>query len=1278
MFGQFSSYIVRLLIKNRFLSIFLLSGIIVFLVIGINRLKVQEDLYSVFPDGKTYQEFSGLLQKNNLNKQIIFSLEANTNEEDISAQLDQISSELENNFQKEMGGFVIYRSVNEKELIHYLQKSSLLYFSNQDYSRISSRLSKDSIDYAIFKAAERLNNNEGFFLRSMVANDPLGITNQTLSQLNPVSDSGAFVIKDGLIYTRDEKKILFFATLKIDPKNTALLTDFNNRLKAFTDALNNKAGHQMLDYFGTFQIAAENAAQIKKDTSITTIISLSLIFLLLALYYRSILAPFYFVLPAIFGILCGGGMVGFLHPDISAISLATSSVLIGIVLDYSLHFFTHYKHSEDLIETIRDISAPMVIGSFTTIAALAALMFTNSVVLQDFGLIALCVLSGSVIFTLFFLPVLLNTFKIKIKDRHEDFFKFKISKLFLRVGIAVITLYTVFSLWDGIHLSFDADLNNLSYHSASLKKKEEYITGINPEAHKKIYIFSRSTSSEDAIEMNRKVYADLLSNKSSLGISQILSVAPYVISNKNIKEAENKWEQFWEDRKDSTEKNIQWASKRHNFSEAAFTPFFEWMKDGSIDTVLGKTLSKNLGLQNLFYQDGEETVIVTSVVLDRINLKECKALLNKIEGIYVLDMADITEKLLNTVKDDLNYLLLFSGLLVFFSLLIVYGRIELALFALFPMVLSWTWILSLANQLDIKFNFVNIVITTFIFGLGDDFSIFTTDGLMQRYKTGRDVTKSYRSAIILSGLTTIFGTGALYFAKHPAVHSISVISVIGISCILFITLCIQPMIFNFFVTRRVSKGKLPITFFNLIYSTFLFLYFFMGSILLNFFLILFILPFPARKSQKRAFLNYLVSKLAKSTLYIGVHVKKRVLFPEKLDFSKPSIIVANHSSFLDILLVIMLNPKVLIMVKGWVYNSPIFGLFIRYAGYPYSEKDAATNLDFIKNRIDEGYSIVVFPEGTRSADGEIKRFHKGAFYIAKALELDIQPIVLIGAHEVNPKNDMLISKSQLIVLPLDRIHPSEDETYAALTKRVATYMRTAYEKGKQTYAKVDFWGPSVLKNYVLKGPVLEWYVRIKWKLEKSNYEFYDDCIGERKVIYDLGCGMGYLSYYLHYRNHNREIVGVDYDGEKIVVAAHGIKKNQNLSFITADLLSFEYRTMDVIFLNDVLHYLTKNDQQKLLHNLAEKLNEDGIIFIREGLKEDGNRFKRMKLTEILSTKVFKFNKVSNQFDFVSEKEIADFALKNGFTIKKIKHSKATSNVLLILHKVKNHSGVEEI
>jgi 1-acyl-sn-glycerol-3-phosphate acyltransferase len=1271
MLGQFSAHIVQFFIKKRLLFLVIFLGLITFLFFGIKRLAIEEDLYSVFPDGKEYQEFNSIIQKNKLNKQVVFSFDLLEDEDQTLEQLDQVSEQLENHFEKELTDFVIYRSVNEKKLLNYLQSSSVARLTSADYNKFDEKISIDSIHSAMTKNAEQLEGSNGFFLRSIIAKDPLGLMHGKLASLNPINDSSSYKIKDGLVYSQDEKKILFFATLKLDLKNTDSLTQLNSKLNSFSASWNKKPENSTLDYFGTFQIAAENALQVKKDTYLTMLVSLGLILLLLVLYYRSILAPFYFVLPALFGMLCGGGLVGYFHPDISAISLATSSVLLGIVLDYSFHFFTHYKHSGNLSETIREISAPMVIGSFTTVAALAALMFTDSVVLQDFGLIALFTLSGSVVFTLIFLPVIIHFFNIKIPQDKSKQSARKSSKLIIRMGIMMVSLITFYFLLNDLKLSFDADLNNLSYHSAELKKKEEFFTGINPTEEKKLYIVASAKNIEEAKKINSEIYEVALQNKGGFAISELVSTAPYMLPADQIIAGQKRWEKYWGNKKELIKGRLITAGKENNFSEQAFEPFYEWMNNGAVDIQNGAELSENLGLNKFQYETTNEHTFITSIVLDRSKVETCKTAFRTIEGAYILDIADITAKLLNSVQQDFNYLLFFSSFLVFFSLLIIYGRIELALFAFFPMVLGWIWILGISELIDLKFNFVNIVIATFIFGLGDDFSIFTTDGLIQRYKTGTNVLKSYRSAIVLSGLTTIIGTGALYFAKHPAINSIALISVVGISCIMIITLYLQPMIFHSFVTKRVDKGKVPITFFTFIYSLGLFTYFFVGSILLNLFLVLCIIPFPLPKPKKRAFLNYLVSKLAKSTLYAGVHVRKRVINAEKLDFSKPSIIVANHSSFLDILLVIMLHPKSIIMVKSWVYNSFIFGLFIRYAGYPFAEEGAETNLDFIRGRIKEGYSIVIFPEGTRSRDGELKRFHKGAFYIAKELGLEIQPLLLIGAHEVNPKNDLLINKGHLNVLVMDRLSILEGESYTDWAKRTQLLMRKEFIAGKKEYAKTGFWETELLKNYVLKGPILEWYVRVKWMLEKKNFEFYDELIDERKKIIDIGCGYGYLSYYLHYRNKERLITGLDYDKDKIAVAEHGIKKNANLHFIEADVRTITFEPMDVVFLNDVLHYLPQIDQNKLLDTISAQLNEDGIIFIRDGIKELENKFKKTKFTEFLSTKLFKFNRVTNELEFLSQQWLKEYAQNNSFSIEIIEHSKTTSNVLLILRKVTN-------
>ena len=214
------------------------------------------------------------------------------------------------------------------------------------------------------------------------------------------------------------------------------------------------------------------------------------------------------------------------------------------------------------------------------------------------------------------------------------------------------------------------------------------------------------------------------------------------------------------------------------------------------------------------------------------------------------------------------------------------------------------------------------------------------------------------------------------------------------------------------------------------------------------------------------------------------------------------------------------------------------------------------------------------------------------------------------------------------------------------------------------------WGHTILLlyNFIYKGPVLEWYIRIKLLFERQNFEYYDKLIGERKTIYDVGCGYGYLGYYLHYRDKNRKIIGVDYDDEKIQIAANGFDKTGNLQFETGDVRLLDLKPYDVIFFNDVLHYLTLEEQLKVLTSSVEKLNENGIIFIRDGISDLSKRHETTRKTERYSTKIFNFNKTTNELTFFSSKDIFMFAEKMNLSCEMLEQSKKTSNVLFILKK----------
>lgn len=155
--------------------------------------------------------------------------------------------------------------------------------------------------------------------------------------------------------------------------------------------------------------------------------------------------------------------------------------------------------------------------------------------------------------------------------------------------------------------------------------------------------------------------------------------------------------------------------------------------------------------------------------------------------------------------------------------------------------------------------------------------------------------------------------------------------------------------------------------------------------------------------------------------------------PKGETFEHPAMIISNHQSHLDLMGIMMLTPKLIILTKNWVWHNPFYGIVIRYADFfPISDtEEMMTNL---QEKVKEGYSVMIFPEGTRSADCKIQRFHRGAFYLAEQLGLDILPVYIKGFGKVLPKTSWHLHPGHMSLEVMAR-QPLQDG-YREMTKRM--------------------------------------------------------------------------------------------------------------------------------------------------------------------------------------------------------------------------------------------------
>ena len=421
----------------------------------------------------------------------------------------------------------------------------------------------------------------------------------------------------------------------------------------------------------------------------------------------------------------------------------------------------------------------------------------------------------------------------------------------------------------------------------------------------------------------------------------------------------------------------------------------------------------------------------------------------------------------------------------------------------------------------------------------------------------------------------------------------------------------------------------------------------------------------------------LIQITCKGILLLATAVKKEHINKANERFQHPTIIIANHQSFIDILVLLSLSSKILMVTNHWVWHSPFFGAIIRYVDFYYIGEGYEQYMERMRKKVKEGYSIAIFPEGTRTYNGKMKRFHKGAFYLAETLQLDILPILLYGNNKIIAKAQPFnIRKGIIYTEILPRI-PADDlsfgTTYQERTKRISAYMKEGYARicrEKNTTDNPAFY-EALIQNYIYKGPVVEWYIRIKVKMER-NYRLFNRLIPAQGQITDIGCGFGPLCYMLSMLSEDRDILGIDYDEDKIALAQHGWLRNEHLQFRHGNALEYPLPESDVFILNDMLHYMSYEHQRTLLLKCADRLRSQGMIIIRDGNSANTSKHRLTRFTELLSTRIFNFNRTAGELYFTTETQLREIAVTCGMNVEIIPNDKYTSNTIYIFRKPNEH------
>lgn len=1194
---------------------------------------------------------------------------------------------------------------------------------DSDYESLARLDNPAVVDSAIRNVYLNLISPAGFAVKDVLMSDPLSIGGGVLgrtAELNPVSD---YQVRENHVFTPDGNTLLAF----LEPAFSSGETGNNDALVGIVDAAVDSLAAEFptvdVHYFGGPAMSVYNARQIKRDTYATSIVALVIIILFILCVFKRRRSIFLILCPAIYGAVFALAMSWLTRGSISGIAVGAGTAIMGIALSYSIHFLAHQNYVRSVTQLLEELCSPLIIGSVTTVGAFVGLLFTSSRLLQDFGLFAAYTLLGTMVFCLVFLP----QFLVAQSDVREG----KVLRVIEKISsypfdrnkwlIAALVILTAVCGYMSTKVGFDSDMMDLTYWEPKLKEAEAMLAAQDRDSTKTVMLVNVGASDDLAYNALRGTLQELEALKSEGLVSDYSDGGAFIAGHEEQMRRIGKWKAFWTpERVASVSEEIRSAAVKYGFREDAFDGAIarlsadyqpvEWF-EGQSSSVDGSSVH-GPSVQDASGQDAEDSsdsvfqidetqaipMAFSSWIGSSDNLKMfvCQATMRRadIDEVYsrfygnpnvvIFDQSYFANKAAESINNDFYLILFISSFLIFFVLWLSYGRLELALLSFLPMAVSWIIITGIMGMLGVQFNIVNIILSTFIFGMGDDFSIFIMDGLLHKYRTGRELVNSHKSAIFFSSFVMIVGIGALIFAKHPALHSIALITILGMVAVVLVAYVAEPVIFREFVTKPASAGKAPYTFGTVFGALFL-LYIpavLGGAVILLIGMLLQLVPIG--REMRQTIISLMLHHACRLLVWICPFIKSVRLGPDGKRLRQwtgsHGIVCANHQSSLDIILLISVFPKVKFFVADWVRNSPLFNAISGLLGY-ICKSDGLMESEMVQRvatDLEHGWNYVIFPEGTRSRDGSMKRFHKGAFLLADVMKAPMIPVVFYGNWRICPKGTGLnltrgVSVTQ--VLPFDS---SSYETITDVRKAMKSVIVKAHEKLCREYdsPRNPYFRKVLVSSYLYKGPVTEWYVKVKTSLE-DDYAYFDSMLPRTGQITDIGCGMGQLDIMLSLLHPSRTVLGLDYDEEKIAVAKNcwPVRNLPGLSFVNADAQSAELPESDAFVISDMLHYIDSEAQEKLIRRCVSMLKDGGLILLRDSDTGNVKGQKMTALSEVMSTKVMGFNKTSGDLHFISEAQISGIAGSLGLSLEVKTDGRKTSNTFYLLRK---RSGAQQV
>jgi len=750
----------------------------------------------MLPHERDIQRSMSFLKDSKLTNKVVVSFALNSpdrSKKDLFRAVDQLAASLSSPlFTKVTTGFSNLNVMDDLFFFTYAPQI----FVEKDLSFIDSQINPISVDKKLHGIYRQLLRPGGIFMASMFCSDPLGIKFLLLDKFKALSSSIGYNvnIEDGHFISRDGRHALMVIQTPVPMTegvaSKKLLTSLQEYLKTLPRYIS-------ADIICGHLHTVSNDRIIKRDIQVVSTIASVAFLLLFIVAYRDIRVILVFLIPLV-SIILSISLSDLIVGKLSYLVIGLGTVIAGISIDYGIHVYVANKKGINTSQTVK-LTRLLFIDALTTIAGFSALFFSQSQGYHQLAFFSILCIIVSLALALFILPHLLSGEKYslinspKITERFERFYWSK------RLRVVLWALLTAAALFFSFNVKYDSDIAKLDGSGPEVFRAEKNFHEIWGGQENQSILVVTDKDYENAMEVNDRIYQEAIQ---AIGAEHVSSLAMLWPSEKTRRKNIDHWNHFW---KEAREAKLKWLIKeqsgKYQFSENAFSPFFDNLYIKAADSrEINGFLSR---LQERFVLKKQERYQILSFFPDE---KEYVDTLSSISGRYpgtflvsrrVLSKAisDITfaeVKIMATIAILLNVILTW----LFFK------DFKETLIAFVPVITSVVWLFGVMSLFGIALNVISIIASVITTGLVIDYGIGMTYEYRYDLKIGTVI------AVSLSALTTLIGTGVLFFAQHPALFSIGVAIVISILTGYLASVLVVPSLCSMLLTSKQRQQKI--------------------------------------------------------------------------------------------------------------------------------------------------------------------------------------------------------------------------------------------------------------------------------------------------------------------------------------------------------------------------------------------------------------------------------------------------------------------------------------